>query len=47
MRALAAALPPGLEVLEISGNELGNEGVAALVGSLKRLRRLNLGMNAY
>ena len=51
MRAIAAALPAGLEVLEITGHEIGDEGAAALASALQakaggRLRVLDLSLNS-
>ena len=53
MRHIAAALPAGLEVLEITGHEIGDQGAAALAAALRakaatggRLHTLNLALNS-
>ena len=50
MQSLAAALPAGIEVLEISGHNIGNSGAAALAAALKTrltgMRELNLALNS-
>ena len=51
MQAIAAALPPNLEVLDISGNEIGNEGTQSLATAfaarpVRKLRELNLALNS-
>lgn len=51
MRALVAALPDSLEVLEISGHNIGDEGATLLAEALnrrpaRRLTELNLALNS-